>query len=77
MPGPSRTGPGALAHWWARLRGVADDPPDDELEEGMPTAQDDTERVPPASLDDVLRDAAQQRDPRGVEAGDRGGPAKD
>jgi hypothetical protein len=56
---------------------VADDPPDDELEEGMPTAQDDTERVPPASLDDVLRDAAQQRDPRGVEAGDRGGPAKD
>jgi hypothetical protein len=56
---------------------VADDPPDDELEEDMPTAQDDTERVPPASLDDVLRDAAQQRDPRDVEAGDRGGPAKD
>ncbi len=65
MPGEVRPGHGVLTRWWAWLQGRSSDHTVGEWEEKtMPVTRGDHDRyVPAPSLDDVLRDAAQQRDP--------------
>jgi hypothetical protein len=65
-----------MARWRAWFRDLATDRADEEWEEETtPTTQGhDVDRIPPPSLDEVLRDAAQQRDPRNDREPGNGGP---
>lgn len=75
MPGSARSGHGVLARWRARLRGADHDPASDEREEMTPADRgDDLSSPPPPSLDEVLRDAAQQREPGDGQQGGKVGP---
>jgi hypothetical protein len=66
VPAEARPGHGVFTRWRAWLQGRATDHTAGEREETTtPAARDDhVEHVPAPSLDDVLRDAAQQRGPR-------------
>jgi hypothetical protein len=66
VPGEAPPGDGVFTRWRAWLQGLAADRTAGEREETTtPAALDDhDEHVPAPSLDDVLRDAAQQRSPR-------------
>ncbi|HXB38144.1 MAG TPA: hypothetical protein VNU75_10585 [Acidimicrobiales bacterium] len=75
MPGGARSGHGVLARWRARLHGLGHVPASDEREEMVPADRgDDLSSPPPPSLDEVLRDAAQQRDPGDGQEGGNVGP---
>jgi hypothetical protein len=65
VPGEARPGHGVFTRWRAWLQGRATDRSADEWEEKTtPAPRGDHDRhVPAPSLDDVLRDAAQRRDP--------------
>ncbi|HUE06302.1 MAG TPA: hypothetical protein VMP41_02665 [Acidimicrobiales bacterium] len=65
MPGEARPGPGVFTRWRAWLQGRATDRTADEWEDKTTPAtrgERDTQ-APAPSLDDVLRDAVQRRDP--------------
>jgi hypothetical protein len=65
VQGEARPGHGGFTRWRAWLQELATGRTADEREEKTTTAtrDDRDEQVPAPSLDDVLRDAAQQRDP--------------
>jgi hypothetical protein len=74
----ARPGHGALARWRAWLHRPAGDPASDEQEEKTAPPSQDPDRItrssPQASLDEVLREAAQKRVPRNGLAGGQGSP---
>jgi hypothetical protein len=76
VPGKPRSGRGVWARWRDWLLGTATDHSGAEREERTTTTAqgDDAERIPPPSLDNVLRDAAQRRDPRDHGAAGPEGP---
>jgi hypothetical protein len=75
VPGGARSGHGVLARWRARLHARGHDLSTDEREEIAPAGRGDDLSSPPSpSLDEVLRDAAQQRDPGDDREGGNVGP---
>jgi hypothetical protein len=68
-----------MARWRAWLRGLTTEHAEEWEGEPTPTTRgDDVECIPPPSLDEVLRDAAQQRDPdpRDDREAGQGGPKR-
>jgi hypothetical protein len=78
VPGKAQSGSGARGRWRTWLRGPADDVGSDESEEGAAPAApgDEGTRIPQTSLDEVLREVAERRDPGCGEDAEGGPPGR-